>query len=69
MRCVYCNEPVDPLSPRTWHLIVGWERKATGATRKSGSDIALRQPRDKYACDACVQRKKRGIAPTQETLI
>jgi len=70
MNCVYCNEPVDPDARTTWHLIVGWERRAQkGSSRRGGSDVALRQRRDKLACDRCVRRLKRRIAPTQGELL
>lgn len=64
--CAYCAQPVNPADPSLWRQVVGWERKATAASRKAGSDIALREPRDSYAHDACIQRAKRGLAPTQE---
>ena len=69
-RCVYCGKQVDPLSREVWQLIVAWERKASKYTsRKGGSDVALRTQKDKFACDVCVSRKKRGVAPKQGSLI
>lgn len=68
-RCHYCGEPVDPLSRLTWRRVTGWERKAAASSRKSGSDIALRESRDEYACDRCVARIRRGVAPTQSALM
>jgi hypothetical protein len=67
--CVYCGDPVDPTSRFTWRRVVGWERKAQGASRKSGSDIALREPRDEYACNACIVSHRSGVSPGQESLI
>ena len=67
--CFYCGEPVDPFSPFTWRRIIGWERKASATTRKSGSDIALREPRDEYAHDLCVSRTKAKLAVGQEALL
>ncbi len=67
--CSYCGESVDPLSRFVWRRVVGWERKATSQSRKSGSDITLREPRDEYACDGCVSRLKRDVAPAQGSLI
>jgi hypothetical protein len=65
---VYCSADVDPRSPSVWRRVVGWERKALGASRKSGSDIALREARDEYACDGCIRKIKLGVAPTQGVL-
>ena len=67
--CTFCGEPVDPLSPYTWRRVIGWERKAQAQSRKSGSDIALREARDEYACDPCVSRAKQGLPTGQEALI
>lgn len=66
--CHYCGEQIDVVSPWTWHRVIGWERKAQAASRKSGSDIALREARDEYAHDMCISRAKQGVAPTQSTL-
>ncbi len=59
--CHFCGEPVDAVSRTTWRRVVGWERKAQASTRKSGSDIALREPRDEYACPDCVDRRRAGV--------
>lgn len=67
--CHFCGDPVDPISRLTWRRIDGWERKAAGLSRKSGSDIALRKPLDEYAHDHCVRRAQAGVSPLQETLI
>jgi len=67
--CHYCKTPIDPQSSRVWRRVHGWERKATASSRKSGSDITLRQPSEVYACDDCIRRLKRGLAPTQATLM
>lgn len=69
MTCFYCDEPVDPLSRTLWHRVVGWERKALAESRKSGSDIALREPRDEYAHDRCVRLAQQGLNPAQESLL
>ena len=67
--CALCGEPVDPHSSFTYRRIVGWERKATGATRKSGSDIALREPRDEFAHGHCVSLAKQNLSPGQASLM
>lgn len=67
--CWFCGDPVDPAGRSTWWRIVGWEHKAAGPKRKSGSDIALREPRDEFAHDRCVRRAQAGVASGQETLV
>lgn len=67
--CVYCGDSVDPAAASTWRRIVGWERKASAESRRSGSDIAARTQTDFWACDPCVQRLKRGLNPTQQELL
>lgn len=67
--CSFCDEPVDPLSRFTWRAVHGWERKALDPTRRSGSDIALREPREEWAHDQCVRRAQSGVAPLQESLL
>jgi hypothetical protein len=59
--CSFCGEPVDPLDRATYRRIVGWERKAFAASRKSGSDIVLREPRDEFAHPGCILRVQDGI--------
>ena len=67
--CFYCAEPVDPSEWSTYHRIVGWERKALGASRRSGSDIKLREPREEFAHARCVDRAAQGINARQESLL
>lgn len=67
--CFYCGEPVDSKSRFTWRRVIGWERKATAESRRSGSDIALREAVDEYACDRCVSRIKQKISPAQGSLM
>jgi hypothetical protein len=67
--CVYCGTAVDARAIGTWRRVVGWERKADAASRKSGSDIALREARNEYACNACVSLLKAGLSTRQESLL
>ena len=67
--CVFCQKPVNPDDPSVWHAVRGWERKAQATTRRGGSDIALREARDEFACDQCIWRQKARVNPTQEALI
>ena len=63
--CQFCGEPVDPLDKSTWRRIQGWERKAQGPTRRSGSDIALREPLEEYAHSSCIVLEKVGVGARQ----
>ena len=67
--CALCHEPVDPLSRFTYRRIVGWERKATASSRKSGSDIALREPLDEFAHGHCVSLAKQRSSSGQASLM
>ena len=67
--CTYCGKTVDPLAQETWRRVVGWERKAIAETRKGGSDIALREARDEYACPLCIRRLQDGLNVAQESLL
>jgi hypothetical protein len=67
--CFYCGKSVDPTARETYRRVVGWERKAVAATRKSGSDIALREPRDDFAHAGCVALQREGIAIGQGSLL
>lgn len=58
MTCDFCGEPVDERT--CWHRVVGWERKAQGGSRRSGSDVALRRREEVFACNACVMLRKGG---------
>jgi hypothetical protein len=69
MRCHFCNEPIEPNARDTWTLIVGWERKATGQSRRAGSDIVLRERRDVFACGDCIRRQKMGLSVEQGSLL
>jgi hypothetical protein len=72
--CVYCGGSVNPTDFRygaNYRRVVGWERKtrtrSSGA--KGGSDIALRESRDEWACRSCVEKRKLGLAPGQQGLL
>jgi hypothetical protein len=68
-RCAYCDEPVDPDSPTTYQLAIGWSRAGRGEHRKGGNDIVARRLRPKWACDVCVNRVKRGVSPHQQAML
>jgi len=67
--CFYCREPIDPLDRSVWRRVVGWERKGFAESRRGGSDIVLREPRDEYACPGCVVRLQAGLPVAQESLL
>jgi hypothetical protein len=67
--CFYCGDPVDVQARTTYRRVTGWERKALAATRKSGSDITLRETLDEYACPVCISLRRDGIQPGQESLL
>lgn len=69
VQCALCGELVDPLDRHTWRRVVGWERKAIGQSRKSGSDIALREPRDEYAHAHCIRLYRLHVHVGQGTLV
>lgn len=67
--CSLCGLPVDPRDPQTHRRIQGWERKSQGASRKSGSDIVLREQLPEFACFSCIFRLQQGISVGQESLL
>ena len=64
-----CGELVDTNNKSTYRRVTGWERKAWAETRKSGSDIVLREPLDEYAHPACIARVRAGLNVRQEALL
>lgn len=68
-RCHYCGSEVHPDNPWTWRRVTGWERKGQGESRRGGSDIVLREACDEFACDGCIGRLRRKLAPGQGALI
>lgn len=66
--CSLCSKPVDPSSRSTLQRIAGWERRAIGEHRRSGSDIVLRERVEEFAHASCVERAKLGLPAQQEAL-
>jgi hypothetical protein len=62
--CVFCGEPIT--SVRTsFRKVTGWERhRDAGGTNA----LALREPTDEWACWACVDRQRHGVAPMQQVI-
>lgn len=67
--CAECRKPVNPADPNTYQRVIGWERKALASSRKSGSDIVLREQRQEFAHAHCIHRRKLGLNPQQESMI
>ena len=68
--CVYCHHGVDPSDPGVHQRVIGWERKAFGASRRGGSDIVLRENMvDVFACQFCIDKLKAGVNVSQESLL
>jgi hypothetical protein len=69
VNCALCNQLVNPTDPSTHQRVIGWERRATAASRKSGSDIVCREQLQEFAHNHCIQRRKLGLSPQQESMI
>lgn len=63
--CRWCGDPIDPA--KAWKRESGYVKpRAMGGTNA----LAIREEHpDDLACDRCVSRMKRGVAPTQEALV
>ena len=66
--CSLCGKPVDPASKQTYRRVQGWEKRSLSSSRRSGSDIVLREQVGEFACGVCIERAKSGLAPSQEAL-
>lgn len=70
IRCYYeCGRPLNPNAPDACRRVAGWERKASGDSRKSGSDILHREPLDEWAHLSCVELERAGISVHQQALV
>jgi hypothetical protein len=49
--------------------VIGWERRALSASRKSGSDIVMRERLDEFAHGHCVELARSGVSVAQESLL
>ena len=68
-QCVFCAAPVT--DEQDFYRVIGWEHKATSASRKSGSDIVLRERVEpaEWACRWCIDKLKRGVSIGQDSLL
>ena len=64
--CHFCGESVDPDAVATYRYVTGWEQK-----REQGgtNHVALRQPRQAWAHEACVDRERHKVNALQQTLV
>lgn len=70
VQCVYCNQQIDPESSFNYRRIIGWERKAVStSSRRGGSDVALRERQNEFACGHCIAKLKRGVSSSQGALL
>lgn len=67
--CALCGEQIEPADPLTWQRVTGWERKALAASRRRGSDIALREQLPEFAHSRCVNNHRLGIITGQQELL
>jgi hypothetical protein len=67
--CALCGQPVDPTSNTTFQRVIGWQRKAITASRKSGSDIVMRERLEDVAHGHCVELARSGVSVAQESLL
>lgn len=68
MNCSLCGHPLSP-TDTPWRQVVAWEKKASGPSRRGGSDLVLREPTGEFAHGYCVGRVRDGLAPLQEALL
>lgn len=67
--CTHCHTPLDPDAHTTYTRVLAWERKSATPSRRSGSDLVLRERLEEYACSTCVAQMRRGVAPVQGVLV
>lgn len=60
-----CGRQVDASNPHTHQLVTGY----CTAGQSGGSDIVLRERLPKWACLACIEKKRAGIPIGQESLV
>jgi hypothetical protein len=66
--CALCNQEVDPTSRTSLQRVIAWERRALSASRKSGSDIVLRERLDEFAHGHCIELARSGVSTSQESM-
>jgi hypothetical protein len=69
--CIYCGTSVDPTARTTWQRVIGWQRMAgvRASGKHGGSDIALREAVNEWACPTCIVRVRNGVDVGQGSLL
>ena len=66
--CFICGRDISP-ADHVCRQVTGWERKSQAASRRSGSDVLLREPTGRVAHLYCVNLAKSKIAAGQGALL
>lgn len=71
VNCVRCLAPLEADATSTLRRVIAWEKKTTAPSRRSASDLVLREPVEpaEYLCSGCAHAIKAGVAPMQATLL
>jgi len=71
VNCLYCKAPLDPDGPNVLRKVHAWEHKSQAASRRSGSDLVLREvyKPEVWACSGCVRKLRRGVALEQTSFL
>jgi hypothetical protein len=64
--CALCGEQIDTNSRLVFRKVTGWEQKRS---QGGANVIHLREEIDVWACDTCINRRKRGIDPAQGSFV
>jgi hypothetical protein len=64
--CHFCGNEIDTRSHTAYRKKTGWAQNRSGGGTNA---LALPEEHDEWACMICVDKKKRGIAIEQATLL
>lgn len=65
MTCDQCGRTMDERIETIWQLVEGWEKKrAQGGT----NHLAMRNPKEKFRCNGCMQLMLDGLSSGQVRL-
>lgn len=64
MTCCFCGEDIPSIRVG-FQRVIGWEQwRDAGGTNA----LALREPQDEWACQRCIDERRKGLA-NQESLL